>query len=62
MAKITLTASRMEALKPRKATYDVRHTKLRGFGMALGCDADIVIRPSDPDTGGKLRIVAPEPD
>jgi len=52
----------MEALKPRKATYDVRHTKLRGFGMALGCDADIVIRPSDPDTGGKLRIVAPEPD
>lgn len=28
--------------------------------MALGCDVDIVIRPSDPDTGGKLRIVAPE--
>ncbi len=28
MAKITLTASRMEALKPRKATYDVRDTKL----------------------------------
>ncbi len=28
--------------------------------MALGCDADIVIRLSDPDTRGKLRIVAPE--
>ena len=30
------------------------------FLMALGCDVDIVIRPADPDTGGKLRIVAPE--
>ena len=28
--------------------------------MALGCDIDIVIRLSDPDNGGKLRIVAPE--
>ena len=30
------------------------------FLMALGCDVDIVIRPSDPDTGGRLRIVGPE--
>ena len=28
----------------------------------LGCDIDIVIRPSDPDTKGRLRIVAPEID
>ena len=32
------------------------------FLMALGCDVDIVIRPADPDTGGRLRIVAPELD
>ncbi|MCY4319781.1 MAG: site-specific integrase [Alphaproteobacteria bacterium] len=35
MAKITLTASRMEALKPRKATYDIRDTRLRGFGVRV---------------------------
>ena len=34
--------------------------RLFHFLMALGCDIDIVIRPSDPDTGGTLRIVAPE--
>ena len=34
--------------------------RLFRFLMALGCDIDIVIRPSDPDNGGKLRIVAPE--
>ena len=34
--------------------------RLLRFLMALGCDVDIVIRPSDPDAGGKLRILAPE--
>ena len=34
--------------------------RLLRFLMALGCDIDIVIRPSDPDTGGTARIVAPE--
>ncbi|MDE0383542.1 MAG: helix-turn-helix transcriptional regulator [Defluviicoccus sp.] len=34
--------------------------RLFHFLTALGCDIDIVIRPSDPDTKGKLRIVAPE--
>ena len=34
--------------------------RLFHFLMALGCDIDIVIRPSDPDNGGKLRVVAPE--
>ena len=38
--------------------YSLEH--LLRFLMTLGCDVDIVIRPSDPDTGGKLRIVAPE--
>ena len=38
--------------------YSLEH--LLRFLMALGCDVDIVIRPSDPDIGGKLRIVAPE--
>ena len=38
--------------------YSLDH--LLRFLMTLGCDVDIVIRPSDPDTKGKLRIVAPE--
>ena len=34
--------------------------RLFHFLMALGCDIDIVIRPSDLDTGGTARIVPPE--
>jgi len=34
--------------------------RLFHFLMALGCDIDIVIRLSDPDTGGTVRIVASE--
>ena len=34
--------------------------RLFHFLTALGCDIGIVIRPSDPDNGGKQRIVAPE--
>ena len=30
------------------------------FLMALGCDIDIVIRPSGLDTGGTLRVVPSE--
>ena len=30
------------------------------FLMALGCDIDIVIRPSGSDTGGMLRVVPSE--
>ena len=32
------------------------------FLMALGCDIDIVIRPSGSDTGGTLCVAAPELD
>lgn len=34
--------------------------RLLRFLMAFGCDIDIVIRPSDPDTKGMLRVVASE--
>ena len=34
--------------------------RLLRFLMALGCDIDIVIRPSVSDTGGTLRIVPSE--
>ena len=30
--------------------------------MMLGCDIDIVIRPSGLDTGGTLRVASPELD
>ena len=36
--------------------------RLFHFLMALGCDVDIVIRPSGSDTGGTLRVAAPELD
>ena len=32
------------------------------FLMTLGCDVDIVIRPSGSNAGGSLRIAAPEID
>ena len=34
--------------------------RLLRFLMALGCDIDIVIRPSGSDTGGTLRIASSE--
>ena len=34
--------------------------RLLRFLIDLGCDIDIVIRPSGSDTGGTLRIAAPE--
>ena len=40
--------------------YSLEH--LFHFLMALCCDIDIVIRPSGSDTGGTLRIAAPELD
>ena len=36
--------------------------RLFHFLIALGCDVDIVIRPSRLDTGGTLRVAAPELD
>ena len=46
-----------------RATFaSIRWRTFFRFLMALGCDVDIVIRPSDPDTAGNLRIVAPELD
>ena len=33
MPKTTLTAARVAALKPRKTSYDIRDTELRGFGV-----------------------------
>lgn len=36
--------------------------RLSRFLMALGCDVDIVIRPSGSDTGGTLRVASPELD
>ena len=36
--------------------------RLLRFLMALGCDVDIVIRPSGSGTGGTLRVAAPELD
>ena len=35
MPKVTLTAARVEALKPRKTPYDMRDGKLRGFGVRV---------------------------
>lgn len=35
MAKITLTEARLKALKPRRAAYDIRDSKLRGFGVRV---------------------------
>ena len=35
MPRTTLTAARIERLRPRKTTYDVRDTKLRGFGVRV---------------------------
>ena len=35
MPKVTLTAARIEALRPRKTAYDVRDTALRGFGIRV---------------------------
>ena len=36
--------------------------RLLHFLMALGCDIDIVIRPSGLNTGGTLRVAASELD
>ena len=35
MPRTTLTAARIEALKPRKTTRDIRDAKLRGFGVRV---------------------------
>ena len=35
MARITLTAARIGALRPRKTSYDIRDAKLRGFGVRV---------------------------
>ena len=35
MTKITLTQARVKGLKPRKAAFDVRDRKLRGFGVRV---------------------------
>ena len=35
MPRITLTAARVEALKPRKTTRDIRDAELRGFGVRV---------------------------
>ncbi|MCY3753613.1 MAG: site-specific integrase [Alphaproteobacteria bacterium] len=35
MPKTTLTAARIEALKPRKVPYDVRDARLKGFGVRV---------------------------
>ncbi|MYE02486.1 MAG: tyrosine-type recombinase/integrase [Alphaproteobacteria bacterium] len=35
MSKITLAAARVEALKPRKTSRDIRDGKLRGFGVRV---------------------------
>ena len=35
MPRITLTAARIEALRPRKTTYDVRDARLRGLGVRV---------------------------
>ena len=33
MSRITLTAARVTALRPRKSAYDTRDGKLKGFGL-----------------------------
>jgi len=35
MRRITLTAARVEALRPRKTSYDIRDARLRGFGVRV---------------------------
>ena len=35
MPRVTLTEARVEALKPRKAAYDIRDGKLKGFGVRV---------------------------
>ena len=35
MSRITLTAVRVTALRPRKTTYDTRDGKLKGFGVRV---------------------------
>ena len=35
MPRITLTAARVEALRPRKTSYDIRDARLRGFGVRV---------------------------
>ena len=35
MPRTTLTAARITALKPRKTSYDIRDTELRGFGVRV---------------------------
>ena len=35
MARITLTAARVTALRPRKSAYDTRDSKLTGFGVRV---------------------------
>ena len=35
MSRITLTAARVTALRPRKSAYDTRDSKLNGFGVRV---------------------------
>ncbi len=35
MPKVTLTAARIEALKPRRSPYDIRDARLKGFGVRV---------------------------
>ena len=35
MSKITLTAARVTALRPRKSAYDTRDSKLTGLGVRV---------------------------
>ena len=35
MPSVTLTAARIEALKPRKSPYDIRDARLKGFGARV---------------------------
>ncbi|MCY4503967.1 MAG: tyrosine-type recombinase/integrase [Alphaproteobacteria bacterium] len=35
MPRVALTAGRVEALRPRKTSYDIRDAKLRGFGVRV---------------------------
>ena len=37
MSNIRLTQRLIDALKPRKTTFDLRDTELRGFGVRIRC-------------------------
>ena len=42
MTRTILTAARVEALKPRKTTRDIRDAKLRGFSVRVSPAASYV--------------------